>query len=383
MILGNGTQVVMDVISIAVTGIIFLFHKLGKTLFAQIYFVYILSMAVTLLILCFGKEMTGDYFYLLFAISAVVFFDNKALLFGGFAFLFFQLAGQKLYLNYFPPLMDISVNFLENFISFIGFSNAVIFILSVYKKQNIETEKSLRDSLFENEKKNAALEKANGELERFAHIASHDLKSPLRNVVSFLNLIERKIAKKDYDSVGEYLQFAKKGGEQMNQLVDDILQFSTIKSDVEIPTETVDLNEVFEVVKHQFYAFLEDKNATISSSKLPTIVVNKLLISILFQNLIENGLKYNNNIQPKVIVEYVESANTFTLNFIDNGIGIASDYHEKIFNLFTRLHANDAYQGTGLGLSICKKIVEQMGATISVYSELNEGATFSVLFNKN
>lgn len=224
--------------------------------------------------------------------------------------------------------------------------------------------------------KNHSLSKINGEMERFAYIASHDLKTPLRTVVSFLGIIERKLEKKEYNEIDEYLKFAQDGATQMHHLITDILEYSRLSSS-ETDKSLVDLNEIFDTVKQQFKPVMNECKI-LKDQPLPILLANKAKMKTLFQNLIENGLKYNEKDQPIIVVSSKETKKEVILEFIDNGIGIDQKYKAKIFEMFRRLHTNRDYQGTGIGLAICKKIVESMNGIIDVKNGEVEGSVFTV-----
>ncbi len=375
-------QVLIDLLLNFFMLMIVVLHYFKKQTLAQYYFIYVLSLVSTLVLIVFGNQVKCEYMYFLFAVAAVVFIDDPKTVNWTCFYLVIQFIIQKTILFHIPYLIKVNMNYIDYIVPFFGFFNATMFIIINFKQHFTNKESELRTLLAENEQNNNQLKTVNGELERFAHSASHDLKSPLRTIVSFMNIIERKIAKKQYDDLGEYIQYAIKGGEQMNSLVNDILKFSTIGAGHSIPTEEVDLNEVFSTVKHQLLTFIEEKNATLGSEKLPTLDINKMLITILFQNLIENGLKYNKSKQPKVEVKYQIVNNSHEIAFHDNGIGISKEYHEKIFDLFYRLHSVETYQGTGMGLAICKKIVNQMNGELYIQSEVGKGSIFMLRFEK-
>ncbi len=222
------------------------------------------------------------------------------------------------------------------------------------------------------------LEQSNKELERFAYIASHDMKSPLRNVVSFLSLIERKLKNNTDAELQEYINFATSNAKYMHSLVRDILEFSKISKPNEA-FESLDLNQVIAQIEEHLLEDLKQKNARITYGELPSIKASKLHINQLFQNLIENGIKYNEDIAPEIKIDTVINKEVFKIIIEDNGIGIAQKFHEQIFGMFKRLHNSSQYQGTGIGLAMCKKIVEMYDGEIKIESKINEGARFIIL----
>ena len=223
---------------------------------------------------------------------------------------------------------------------------------------------------------NARLEQSNSELERFAYIASHDLKSPLRNIISFLNLIDRKVRKLEDTDLKEYLRFATDNARQMHVLIQDVLEFSRIESDKTIALEAVDLNESLMLVLQNLQEPMQIKGGLVQSSVLPVVQTNSVHIIQVFQNLVANGLKYNESGNPTIEISFIQNSNEYQFAIHDNGIGIDPQYHDQIFEMFKRLHTRDEYKGTGIGLAICKKIILGLGGRIWIDSSVGRGATF-------
>lgn len=226
------------------------------------------------------------------------------------------------------------------------------------------------------------LEESNMELERFAYIASHDLKTPLRSIVSFLNLIERRIVKYKDDDLKEFTYLARQGADQMYSLVQDVLEFSRINNK-EQHEESVDLNQVVFSITRDLQKTFVEKNAVLQSDHLPFIKGKHTQMKQIFQNLIENGLTYNKEKEPTIKVFYRRQNDQHLFGVKDNGIGIDPKYNEQIFEMFKRLHTTSEYQGSGIGLAICKKIVMAHKGTIWVESKPGQGTTFFFTLSDN
>ncbi|MFK8057285.1 MAG: ATP-binding protein [Saprospiraceae bacterium] len=220
---------------------------------------------------------------------------------------------------------------------------------------------------------------SNEELERFAYIASHDLKTPIRNVVSFLNLIERRLPKGQDESLSEFIQIASENAQQMHHLINDVLEFSKLNSDSETLSETFELGQEVEKYANR----LSNENVDISVKGGASINAPRLMVMQVVQNLIENGVKYNTSADAKIDVSIAEVDGYVTCQVQDNGIGIDPQYKERIFELFKRLHTSDQYEGTGLGLALCKKIVDRFDGEIAVESNPGEGSVFTVKLPTN
>lgn len=228
--------------------------------------------------------------------------------------------------------------------------------------------------------KNIQLQEATEELERFSYIASHDLKSPLRTITSFIGLIERDIKKGNYDTIQDKLHFVKSGAEQMNFLVQDILELSKLKNSEDSERVLINLNLILEKARTNLTEDIKEQNVTILAEKLPEFYCNEVEFLLLFQNFIQNGIKYNKSKNPIISISAFETESTLSLSFRDNGIGIAKEYHQQIFQFFKRLHNSNEYQGTGLGLGLCNKIIKSHGGKVEIDSVEGAGSTFTLTF---
>jgi PAS domain S-box-containing protein len=222
----------------------------------------------------------------------------------------------------------------------------------------------------------AALVRKNQELEDFAYIAAHDLNEPLRKIGSFMQLLKTKYSDKLDDTGVRYVELAVDGARRMSALIDDLLNYARVGSE-NVPFETVPAEELLSEVVSLQNSVVAEKNARITWDPLPVVVGQKTPLRLLFQNLIGNGLKYQQaGTQPQVHISVRESASAWKFAVRDNGIGIGKEHHEKIFHLFRRLHTRREFAGTGMGLATCKKIVYQHGGDLWVESEPGQGSTF-------
>jgi two-component system, NtrC family, sensor kinase len=220
------------------------------------------------------------------------------------------------------------------------------------------------------------LEKSNKELTDFAHIASHDLKAPIRGIMSFSQLFERRNAAKFDDVDREYFNFIKSNAKQSARLIDDVLSYSKIDKNLGEP-ENIDLNTCLYMIELTLKNLMQDKKAEIIFQYLPTLRGHSSLINQLFRNLIANGIKYNESTTPTVIITCKENKHGHLVYAIkDNGIGIAPENKELVFAMFRRLHTQAEYEGSGIGLAFCSRIVDTYGGQIWIESEEGNGTTF-------
>jgi len=234
----------------------------------------------------------------------------------------------------------------------------------------------VNNKTLELQKTNLELKESNMELERFAHIASHDLKEPLRIILNFSQLLERDLDNPNSkNELKEYASFIQRNAKQMNNLIEDVLEFSQEGSQ-NIPFMQVDTKKVLSDVEELLNYEIKTKNARINiSTAIPNINGDRTKLLLVFKNLIKNGIKYNRNEEPQVDVTYSEVDGFHQFCVKDNGIGIDIAYHESVFEMFKRLHNRTEYDGSGLGLAFCKKVVNKMGGQIWL-TNADQGSCF-------
>ncbi|MFN3916384.1 MAG: ATP-binding protein [Flavobacteriales bacterium] len=224
--------------------------------------------------------------------------------------------------------------------------------------------------------KTKELQKTNAELEQFAYVASHDLQEPLRMISGFLTLIDKKYSDSLDEKGKSYIKFAVDGSVRMRKIILDLLDFSK-NSQLKNNRSNLDLNNtVGEVQKLLAYEIQESK-ANFIVGKLPILHSCNTPLRQVFQNLISNAIKYRRaGVAPIIHINAKEEPSRWIISINDNGIGINSEYFDKIFVLFQRLHSQDQYSGTGMGLALVKKIIENAGGQIWLESTEGKGTTF-------
>ncbi len=227
--------------------------------------------------------------------------------------------------------------------------------------------------------------RVNGELERFAYTASHDMRAPLRGIASFASFLQNeykdKLDAKGKEYVGEIIL----GVTRLRDLIDDLLSLS--KASQEHPYEEVDIKEVLQDVGEKLKLDIrEHKVNFFLNTDLPQIFGNRIKLQMIFLNLINNAIKFsvkNNPHQARVEIGFSEDETNYCFFVKDNGIGIKLQDQDKIFSMFHRLHRSSEYEGSGIGLGIVKKAVEDHGGKAWVVSHLGQGATFYFTIPKN
>jgi PAS domain S-box-containing protein len=224
----------------------------------------------------------------------------------------------------------------------------------------------------------AEVERSNRELEQFAYVASHDLQEPLRMVASYVQLLSRRYRGKLDAEADEFIAYATEGARRMSDLINDLLGYSRIGRG-QPDKVTVDCEVVLQNVIRHLAKKIQTSGAIITTGPLPSIQANEFQVLQLFQNLIDNAIKFRTAAPPRIHVSASLEENSWVFSVTDNGIGIAAEYNDRVFVIFQRLHNREAYPGTGIGLAVCKKIVEQHAGLI--WLEPNPGGGTKVRFN--
>ena len=228
--------------------------------------------------------------------------------------------------------------------------------------------------------KEAELQRSNDELARFAYVASHDLREPLRSVTGFIGLLQRRHGDRLDEDARTWIGFAMDGTQRMNALIGDLLEYSRAGRAPAADDERVaDLQLAWELAVAGLTAAIDESGATVSAGPLPRVLGDQREMNQVMQNLLGNAIKYRGERAPVVRVDAEPREGAWAVSVQDNGIGIERQHLDRIFVLFQRLHVRDDYEGTGMGLSIVKKIVEARGGSVSVESSPGEGSRFTVV----
>ena len=219
------------------------------------------------------------------------------------------------------------------------------------------------------------LARSNAELEQFAYVSSHDLQEPLRMIGSYLQLLQRRYHGKLDDKADKYIDFAVDGASRMQNLINDLLEFSRVTTRAN-EFKSTDCELVLNQVLSNLEVSITESKAVILHDHLPSIMADSTQLAQVFQNLISNAIKFHSEKAPEITISAQEKSDHWLFSVADNGIGIDPKHSERIFEVFKRLHKRRDYPGTGIGLSICKKIIERHDGHIWVESEPGKGSIF-------
>jgi light-regulated signal transduction histidine kinase (bacteriophytochrome) len=227
----------------------------------------------------------------------------------------------------------------------------------------------------------ADLARSNAELEQFAYVASHDLQEPLRMVASFTQLLAKRYAGRLDAKADEYIGYTVGGAKRMQQLIGDLLALSRVGTNGG-EFRDVPLSKVMSDVLLNLGPAVQESGAAVVHDSLPTVLADRGQMTQLLQNLIGNAIKFRNAQLPQVHISAEEAGDKWIVSVRDNGIGIAPEHAERVFQIFQRLHTRDQYPGTGIGLAVCRKIVERHGGKIWLDSTPGGGTTFHFTLHK-
>ncbi len=228
---------------------------------------------------------------------------------------------------------------------------------------------------------NERLRESNAALEEYARVASHDLQEPMRKIESFAQILLEDYQSQMDEKARHYLDVMVSAARRMRRLIKDVLVLSRAGAS-DTPFEEIDLNQVLGTVKDNLSQRMVEKNADVVCDKLPVISGDRTQMVQLFQNLVGNGVKFNDTKKPRVHVYAEEKESHWTVYVRDNGIGMNPAETPLLFVPFKRLHAQGKYEGTGIGLAVCRKIVNRHGGAIGVDSKPGKGSCFWLTFPK-
>jgi PAS domain S-box-containing protein len=218
------------------------------------------------------------------------------------------------------------------------------------------------------------LARSNRDLEQFAYVSSHDLREPLRTISGFVQILQERYRDKLDARANEYIRFVVDGARRMEQLINDLLAYSRVGSGAAI--KNWQAQKSVDAALNALKGSIEESQARILVDPMPTVPADGTLLTLVFQNLVGNAIKFRSQVPPEIQIGARKEEKAWVFWVKDNGIGLSREYSDKIFAIFRRLHTRGKYPGTGIGLAICKKIVEQHGGSIWVESEPGQGAAF-------
>jgi len=346
----------------------------GKFEIAVLIFCSILPLGISLLCITYSGVQFVDFYFATFVLALMLFIrSNKARM--AYAILYISLyLGIKYHQANYPYLLGFELDKATNIALILVFL-IIFWALSNLLMKRLRDSYSEKDDLVQNLKvETQALEKANLELERLIALASHDLKSPLRTISNYAGLIKKKNAD---DKLEPYLDIISDSSRHMINLIEQNITYGTIKSNMENKT-VVDMNSIVEKVCLQLGNNYGEYELVLEN--LTTIRSQEMAIHQVLQNIIENGLKYNESETKKIIISQSEDNSNHYLKVTDNGIGIAQGDYDKIFTMYERLHGNATYEGSGIGLAICKKAINKLGGDIVLNSKVGVGSSFTIIF---
>lgn len=224
---------------------------------------------------------------------------------------------------------------------------------------------------------NAALARANEELQHFAYVASHDLQEPLRSMSGYVQLLGRRYEGALDAKAHGYIEKSQAAAQRMQTLIEDLLAYTRVSTQAR-PFDEVPTGRVVSEVVANLAGALEASGAVVHFQHLPTVWADRVQVGQLFQNLLSNAIKFRGERSPEVRIEAAMdgAAQAWLFSVRDNGIGIESEFQGRLFKIFQRLHTRQEFPGTGIGLAICKRIVERHGGRIWIESVHGEGTTF-------
>ncbi len=246
------------------------------------------------------------------------------------------------------------------------------------KEAHDNLELKVKERTYELNKTIEELKRSNNELKQFAYVSSHDLQEPLRTIASFTQLLERRYKGQLDGDADEFMEYIVDASVRMKQQINDLLDYSRISTEGK-EFKLVNTNLILSQAIFNLKSSIDENNAEITYGELPDVVADGDQLRRVFQNLVGNAIRYKRaNEIPEIHISAYEDSRTneYVFSVSDNGIGIEKQYHDKIFQIFQRLHTMDEYQGTGIGLSVVKKVIDSHGGRIWVKSELGNGARF-------
>lgn len=363
------------------TGISFWFMHKGKFFLVAWSSILIVTVGIIVLILFYGRDIGGELTFIAIGLSCIIIFDSWKSRVILLVYIFSAYIVSEILLHNIGPFRPAASFFPVYLIifgtNFLTTLTMVVFFTKRGEKSEQETEELLIDLKVRNEE----LEKANYDLAQFAYAASHHFKSPLKNISNLLGLIKRKLPADTSESYRKYLGMILADSRHLYLLVEDILTYSTLDSSSFKRSHLIEIEKVLARVTSNLTEEFNSKNVKLSVGELPKIYASETHVELMLQILIHNGFHFNTAVAPLIEISGTEAKDgSVALRVTDNGIGIAPEYQDQVFEMFERLHTHTEYEGSGIGLTVCRRIMLGYGGRISLNSSQGEGTTFTLSF---
>jgi signal transduction histidine kinase len=368
------TEFLLGGIWILIFLITYILNKIGRTYFARLFIIIVGILFMGMIHVSFGNEARFEPMYLMSTVCSIYFFDVKTR-YKVLAFHFIMIPiFYTLVFTIDPPYAHLLVPtgpiayFIVSMVVLVIFTFKIINELYIYNR--IITDQ------------NDALTSKNIELQNFNHIVSHDLKEPIRNIVSYSSLVKRKLD--EGNPIHDYADQIIVSGHQLNNLIEDLRSFQSIDT-IDHNYEWFSPEEVIKEIENIYVSPPHVKQGVLQLDSLPeSIHFSRMAFYIVCKNLIENALKYNEDSKPMLKIYGDSEQQYHVFHFKDNGIGIEMKYADEIFKMFKRLHHRSRFPGTGLGLNIAAKMLGRFGSRIELTSsEVGRGSLFTIFIPKS
>lgn len=350
--------------------VILVLNYLKELFYAKVYWTALFPLIIFGLVVMYGNEPHGEMFFIISIVNIFILFEKKYIQFLLTLLVCTLCSVALLYNSLYESALAASTDSSDSFSSFLITVSCIAVTINIYTK-------TLRRQLRISETNNQALQDANADLEHFTYMASHNLKTPLRNILGSIFFMQRKVSETEKELLGTHIKDIKTSANDMHTLINDIMEYAVFIQNEMTNTAVVNLHELAQNITKSVNISL-DKEAIFRYNGEEKINSNLTLVKAILQNLIENGIKYNHSEIPIIEVEVIKEKNSFLVKVTDNGIGINTEYHDKIFVMFKRLHHNTEYEGTGIGLAMCKRLLNKYNGEVWLKSEIGKGSTFFV-----
>lgn len=341
-----------------------------KLQYAKLFWTLLLSFIIFALLVLYGNQPHSEILFVIPIVNIFILFDSKQARAGLTGFVVVLCLGGLIHNYYYESVFAEAIDVTDIFTLFLITIACVASIINNYTK-------ALRRQLLISETDNQALQDANADLEHFTYMASHNLKTPLRTIMGNIFLMQRKIPKEQALVIEKHTEEIKTSASDMHKLINDIMEYAVFIQNKMTNTESINLHKLTEKIINSVNVSLE-KKAVLNYYGQEEINSNLTLVKAILQNLIENGIKYNDAELPIIKIDVSKEKDAFLIIIADNGIGINEEYFHKIFVMFKRLHHNEEYEGTGIGLAMCKRLLNKYNGEIWLESEIGHGTTFFV-----